>query len=253
MKPGHREERRGTSAFLPARHPARLARRTLHSSSRASITGSGPRITSSSVERCRSSIIRRRRQVYASYEGTGGVPLRSSFADCSSPGTSETSTCCSSEHLRRQRDPDPALDPDRGSHDRTVPHPRSRSLSGRQRGPDVLDAGRLHDERNSPTRSLRPAKPQLYQKFGEGGDRRLQRHRRVLPDGPGRPIAATYQRIFPALFKPFAVMPPDLQKHIRYPEDLFLIQARFSRPTTWKHRRSYNREDLWRFPPRRGR
>ena len=37
------------------------------------------------------------------------------------------------------------------------------------------------------------------------------------------PIARTYQRIFPDLFKPFAAMPPDLQKHIRYPEDLFLI------------------------------
>ena len=35
------------------------------------------------------------------------------------------------------------------------------------------------------------------------------------------PIVATYRRIFPALFKPFDAMPPDLQKHIRYPEDLF--------------------------------
>src|SRR6516165_1096172 len=43
---------------------------------------------------------------------------------------------------------------------------------------------------------------------------------------PADPIAATYQRIFPGLFKPFAAMPPGLQKHIRYPEDLFLIQAR---------------------------
>src|SRR4029078_1344400 len=38
------------------------------------------------------------------------------------------------------------------------------------------------------------------------------------------PIAATYQRIFPGLFKPFSVMPTDLQKHIRYPEGLFLVQ-----------------------------
>jgi hypothetical protein len=30
------------------------------------------------------------------------------------------------------------------------------------------------------------------------------------------PIAATYQRIFPGLFKPFATMPTGLQKHIRY-------------------------------------
>jgi uncharacterized membrane protein (UPF0182 family) len=33
------------------------------------------------------------------------------------------------------------------------------------------------------------------------------------------PVAATYQLIFPGLFKPFTAMPPDLQKHIRYPED----------------------------------
>src|SRR3974377_2626933 len=42
------------------------------------------------------------------------------------------------------------------------------------------------------------------------------------------PIAATFQRIFPGLFEPFAAMPPDLQTHIRYPEDLFLIHARSS-------------------------
>jgi Uncharacterised protein family (UPF0182) len=39
-------------------------------------------------------------------------------------------------------------------------------------------------------------------------------------------VAATYQRIFPGLFKPFANMPQGLQQHIRYPEDMFLIQAR---------------------------
>lgn len=63
------------------------------------------------------------------------------------------------------------------------------------------------------------------------------------------PIVATYQRIFPALFKPLAAMPPDLQKHIRYPEDLFYIQALAYRayhmdaPEVF-----YNREDLWQFP-----
>ena len=65
------------------------------------------------------------------------------------------------------------------------------------------------------------------------------------------PIIATYRRIFPALFKPLDVMPPDLQKHIRYPEDLFNIQARQYRayhmntPEVF-----YNREDLWQFPAR---
>jgi len=68
---------------------------------------------------------------------------------------------------------------------------------------------------------------------------------------PADPVIATYQRIFPGLFKPFAAMPTDLQKHIRYPEDLFLIQAQLYRayhmdaPEVF-----YNREDLWQFPHR---
>ncbi|MGC2643486.1 MAG: UPF0182 family protein, partial [Pseudolabrys sp.] len=63
------------------------------------------------------------------------------------------------------------------------------------------------------------------------------------------PIAMTYQRIFPELFKPFAAMPPDLQKHIRYPEDLFLIQAQIYQAYHMEAADVfYNREDLWQFP-----
>ena len=66
---------------------------------------------------------------------------------------------------------------------------------------------------------------------------------------PDDPLLQTYRRIFPGLFKPLAAMPPDLQRHIRYPEDLFLIQAQLYRayhmdaPEVF-----YNREDLWQFP-----
>src|SRR6266487_456997 len=60
-------------------------------------------------------------------------------------------------------------------------------------------------------------------------------------------------RIFPELFKPLAAMPQALQKHIRYPEDLFLIQAQMYRAY---HMDSpevfYNREDLWQFPRQPG-
>jgi uncharacterized membrane protein (UPF0182 family) len=63
------------------------------------------------------------------------------------------------------------------------------------------------------------------------------------------PIAATYRKIFPQLFKPLAEMPPGLRLHIRYPEDLFLIQARLYQAY---HMEAvdvfYNREDLWQFP-----
>src|SRR5438874_5781351 len=70
---------------------------------------------------------------------------------------------------------------------------------------------------------------------------------------PGDAIATTYQRIFPDLFKPFAAMPSDLQKHIRYPEDLFLIQAQLYQ--TYHMDAAdvfYNREDLWQFPRQPG-
>ena len=66
---------------------------------------------------------------------------------------------------------------------------------------------------------------------------------------PGDPLVRTYQRMFPGLFKPLAAMPADLQQHIRYPEDLFLVQAQLYRayhmdtPEVF-----YNREDLWQFP-----
>ena len=67
------------------------------------------------------------------------------------------------------------------------------------------------------------------------------------------PIAATYQRIFPGLFKPFAAMPAGLQKHIRYPEDLFLIQARLYQAYQMEVAEVfYNREDLWQFPRQPG-
>src|SRR3974390_1600639 len=70
---------------------------------------------------------------------------------------------------------------------------------------------------------------------------------------PADPIAGTYPTIFTGLFKPFAAMPPGLQKHIRYPEDLFLIQARLYQ--TYHMETAdvfYNREDLWQFPPQPG-
>lgn len=66
---------------------------------------------------------------------------------------------------------------------------------------------------------------------------------------PTDPIVRTYQRIFPSLFQPLDQMPVSLRQHIRYPEDLFLLQARLygtyhmTDPEVF-----YNKEDLWSFP-----
>ncbi|MFM0633092.1 UPF0182 family protein, partial [Paraburkholderia xenovorans] len=46
---------------------------------------------------------------------------------------------------------------------------------------------------------------------------------------PADPFLRTYERIFPGLFKPLDALPPELRQHIRYPEDLFLIQAQLYR------------------------
>jgi uncharacterized membrane protein (UPF0182 family) len=63
------------------------------------------------------------------------------------------------------------------------------------------------------------------------------------------PIAATYARIFPGLFKPLAEMPAALREHVRYPEDIFAVQAsvyatyHMTQPAAF-----YNREDQWEVP-----
>ena len=60
------------------------------------------------------------------------------------------------------------------------------------------------------------------------------------------PIIAAYRRIFPSLFKDATEMPPDLRKHVRYPELLLKLQAamyglyHMTDPEVF-----YNREDLW--------
>jgi uncharacterized membrane protein (UPF0182 family) len=63
------------------------------------------------------------------------------------------------------------------------------------------------------------------------------------------PIVRTYSSIFPGLFKPFSEMPDDLKKHIRYPKDLFKIQANAYRTYHMKEVQVfYNQEDLWQTP-----
>lgn len=63
------------------------------------------------------------------------------------------------------------------------------------------------------------------------------------------PIAATYANIFPEMLKPLAQMPAGLREHVRYPEDLFSIQAavyatyHMTQPAVF-----YNREDQWEIP-----
>jgi uncharacterized membrane protein (UPF0182 family) len=60
------------------------------------------------------------------------------------------------------------------------------------------------------------------------------------------PVLAAYRRIYPTLFTDASRMPADLRRHIRYPEDIFSLQAEvyglyhMTRPEVF-----FNREDLW--------
>lgn len=63
------------------------------------------------------------------------------------------------------------------------------------------------------------------------------------------PLVLTYSKIFPGMFKPLDAMPDDLRRHVRYPVDLFKVQAKMY---TVYHMEDpqvfYNREDKWNMP-----
>ena len=64
---------------------------------------------------------------------------------------------------------------------------------------------------------------------------------------PDDPLLKTYQNIFPELFT--TEVPEDIQKHFRYPERLFSIQAnKYGTYHMTNLEIFYNREDRWEFP-----
>jgi hypothetical protein len=72
---------------------------------------------------------------------------------------------------------------------------------------------------------------------------------RFYVSDPDDPVLRAYKGAFPSLFRPLNELSPDLKAHLRYPEDLFRIQA--ERLTTYHMtdpRVFYNKEDLWAMP-----
>lgn len=66
---------------------------------------------------------------------------------------------------------------------------------------------------------------------------------------PNEPILQAYATLFPGLFQPLEAMPPSLRSHLRYPRDLFNIQAElFATYHMEDVRVFYNREDQWALP-----
>lgn len=60
------------------------------------------------------------------------------------------------------------------------------------------------------------------------------------------PIIQTYAKVFPNTLKPLAEMPESLRSHLRYPEDIFHLQARvFATYQMNEPQEFYNKEDQW--------
>lgn len=63
---------------------------------------------------------------------------------------------------------------------------------------------------------------------------------------PEDPIAQTYARVYPELFQPLETMPPELRAHLRYPQQLFTVQAdMLARFHTSDPAKLYSGEDAW--------
>ena len=66
---------------------------------------------------------------------------------------------------------------------------------------------------------------------------------------PRDPLISAYRKVLPEMFKDASAMPDNLRRHVRYPEDIFTVQAEIygtyhmTNPTTF-----YNREDRWEIP-----
>ena len=69
---------------------------------------------------------------------------------------------------------------------------------------------------------------------------------RVYLTDPDDPVAQAYAGIFPGLLRPLSEMPAALRAHVRYPEDLFAVQAQVLRSYHVQDPQVfYNGEDVW--------
>jgi uncharacterized membrane protein (UPF0182 family) len=63
------------------------------------------------------------------------------------------------------------------------------------------------------------------------------------------PVLGVYRQAFPGVFKPLDELSADLKAHLRYPEDIFAVQANQYKTFHMKDPQVfYNREDLWDAP-----
>ncbi len=130
-----------------------------------------------------------------------------------------------------------------------VPVVRSRSVSGGRGRPSVLDVRRVYHQRPLSVFDARSGRLNYIRNSVKIVIDAYHGTTTVYLADAADPIAATYARIFPGLFEPLDQMPASLREHVRYPEDIFAIQAsvfatyHMTQPAVF-----YNREDQWEIP-----
>ncbi|MFZ0931403.1 MAG: UPF0182 family protein [Syntrophobacteraceae bacterium] len=189
--------------------------------------------------------------VYTSYSGTGGIPLDSFWKRLLFAWTLSDTNILLTSYLR----PESRIQIWRRVHERVEQIAPFLRLD---RDPyAVLSEGKLYWIQDAYTVSDHfPYSNLLAVTFGEGLNYIRNSVKAVVDmyDGTVRfyvmdtndPVLAVYRRAFPGLFKDLNQLSADLKTHLRYPEDLFSIQADQYRtfhmtvPQVF-----YNREDLW--------
>ena len=67
---------------------------------------------------------------------------------------------------------------------------------------------------------------------------------------PNDPIIQTYEKAFPGMFTPAAKMSGELRSHLRYPEDIFTVQATtYGKYHIVKAQSFYSAADAWTLSP----
>ena len=154
--------------------------------------------------------------------------------------------------------------PGPGVQGRTLPGPRLRPLPGPPRRPDRLGPGRLHHTDNYPyaqnaNSTVVPPGSGLSGTFNY-----VRNSVKVLINAytgkmtfyvqdPNDPIIQTWEKAFPSMFTSASKMSPELRAHLRYPEDLFAVQATmYGRYHITSAPSFYNAADAWTLSPSPG-
>ena len=192
--------------------------------------------------------------VYTSYAGTGGIPLNSIWKRLLFAWTQEDVNILFTSYLRSES---------RIQIWRTVQERVSKIAPFLSLDSDpyaVLSGGKLYWIQDAYTTSDKFPYSSPYSTNSTTDLNYIRNSVKIVVDmyngsvsfyvmDPNDPVLTVYRRAFPGVFKNLSQLSPDLKAHLRYPEDMFSIQAQkyktfhMTDPQVF-----YNREDLWDSP-----